>query len=72
MSGVMDAEAVVETLEETLRGETGQSLVDAGFGISTLPDLGEMFLRAPDGRHFKVTVEAVSADDVEGWGVEFD
>jgi hypothetical protein len=72
MSGGSDPEAIVETLEETLRGDTEQSLIEAGYGIATLSDLGEMFLRAPNGNHFKVTVEAVSADDVEGWGIEFD
>jgi len=72
MSDGMDVEAITDTVEQTLRGESGFDLKQVGFGVASLSDLGEIFLRTPGGATFKMTVEAVSPEDVEGWGISFD
>lgn len=68
----MDTETVADLVEQCLDGSSGHTLKQVGFGITSLSDLGEVYLRTPGGDHFKMTVEKVSADDVQGWGIEFD
>jgi len=72
MSDGMDVEAITDTVEQTLRGESGFDLKQVGFGVASLSDLGEIFLRTPGGATFKMTIEAVSPEDVEGWGISFE
>ena len=67
----IDNEAIAEAVEACLSGETG-SLKDSGFGVTSLADLGEVYLRAPDGQIFKMVVEPVDAADAEGWGITFE
>lgn len=68
----LDVEAIADTVEQCLTGESGFVLTSVGFGVTALSDLGEIYLRTPGGRHFKLAVEEVSADDIEGWGIVFD
>jgi len=68
----MDIETIADTVAQTLRGESGFDLKQAGFGVTELADLGEVYLRTPGGEYFKMVVEPVAADDIAGWGIEFD
>lgn len=72
MNDQMDVEAVADTVEQCLRGESGFTLDQVGFGVTSLSDLGEVYLRTPGGKFFKMVVEGVSADDIEGWGIDFE
>jgi hypothetical protein len=35
-------------------------------------DCGEIYIRTPGGAFFRLIVETVSPDDIEGWGIDFD
>jgi hypothetical protein len=68
----MDAEAIADIVEQCLNGDSGYVMKSVGFAITSLSDLGEVYVRTPSGDHFRLTVEPVAADDIEGWGIEFD
>lgn len=68
----MDTETVTDTVAQCLDGSSGFVLKQAGFGVAALSDLGEIYLRTPGGDTFKMTIEAVAAEDVESWGITFD
>lgn len=69
MSEPMEPDEVVDAISDCLKGE-GPALTESGFAIATL-DIGELYVRTPDGVTYRMVPEEVSADDVEGWGIEF-
>lgn len=68
----MDIETITDTVEQCLNGDSGYQMKDVGFAITALSDLGEIFVRTPGGKYFKFVAEEVSADDIEGWGIDFE
>lgn len=70
MSDAMEPDEVVEAIADCLKGE-GAALTETGFAIATL-DIGELYVRTPDGVTYRLVPEAVSADDVAGWGIDFE
>lgn len=65
-----DVESITEVIAETLQGDS-EELSKRGYEVIPLLDLGEIFLRTPNGATFKITIEesdeeAFDGEDEEG------
>lgn len=68
----MEVETIADIVEGALSGVIDYAVMARSMSFAALSDLGEVFIRTPGGQYFKMVIEPVSADDVEGWGIEFD
>lgn len=68
----MTVEDIIGVIASDLDGNAGFRLKDAGFKFCELADLGELYVKTVGGDVFCLTAKIISADDVEGWGIEFD
>lgn len=68
---IMTTEDFGETISMMLDGSLGLTLKQSGWALTYL-DCGEIYIRTNSGDVFRLLVEAVSPDDVEGWGISFE
>lgn len=60
-----DVESITQVIAETLEGDS-EELSKRGYDVIPLGDLGEIFLRTPNGATFKITVEESDEEVFDG------
>jgi hypothetical protein len=60
-----DVESITQVIAETLEGDS-EELSKRGYEVIPLLDLGEIFLRTPNGATFKITVEESDEEVFDG------
>lgn len=71
MSDELSTETIADIVSGALAGDPTYRTLASTMRFTAL-DVGEVYIRTSGGAFFRLIVETVSPDDIEGWGVEFD
>lgn len=71
MADELSLETIADIVSGSLSGDATYRTLASTMKFTAL-DCGEVYIRTSGGAFFRLIVETVSPDDIEGWGIEFD
>lgn len=71
MEDEIEIETIADIVSGSLSGDPDYRTLASTMKFTAL-DCGEVYIRTGGGSYFRLIVETVSPDDIEGWGIEFD